>query len=452
MRSLLLSTIAIFFLLPFRVSAQNEKLTGELDTLMLYWFSTLDFNGSALVAQHGDVLLSDGYGPRDVNQDTACNEHTIYQVGEVTELFTATIIYMLEEEGKLKANDKLSTIFPEYPEGDKITIEHLLTHSSGIHDFMDVDSFYNTGITVPRSREEIVLTFMDRPLLFKPGAKHDYSSSNYMLLGYVINEVTGKTYYDVVREKIFEPLGMGNSGFNFASYSSWDKARGYHILNTIRMVPAFNTDSTVGYASKGMFTTTLDLYKFAMALLGNKLISEKSFKKLSKESNKGYAHGIGLASYWGRPALETVGEVQGYVSSFTIVPEDSTVVILLSNDFESEVNYVRKDLMSILYDQPYELPHPREIVQMYPDQLKHFEGRYEMEEGWDLHFFVLYDVLYGEVKGQDEFTVYAEKGKRDHFFMTSANVQFRFTRDKMNNVTGVVMRKNRKELKGEKWQ
>lgn len=451
MRKIWLSTIALCFIFSFNTSAQNEQMSSELDTLMLYWFSTLNFNGTALVAQHGEVLLNNGYGPRDVNNDTACNANTIYQIGETTELFTATLIYMLQEEGKLKTSDKVKDIFPEYPEGD-VTIEHLLTHTSGIHDFLEVDSFYNKGITTPRAREEIVLAFMNRPLLFKPGTAYDYSTSNYMLLGYIIAEVTGKTYYDVVRERIFDPLEMNSSGFDFSLYSSWDKARGYIVLNSLRMVPAFNMDSTVGYAAKGIFSSTGDMYRFAMALINNELISKASFEKMTTVAKAGFAHGGYMESYWGRPAFEIVGETPGYVSSFTIIPEDSTVIILLSNDYEAEINYVRRDISAVLYDKPYELPRPKESVQMYEDQLKHFEGRYEMEDGYDIHFFVLYGVLYGEVKGQDEFTIYAEKGKRDHFFMTSANVQFWFIRDNMNNVTGVVMRKNRREVKGRKWQ
>ncbi|MCB0698687.1 MAG: serine hydrolase [Chitinophagales bacterium] len=426
--------------------------TGEMDTLMYHWLGLARFNGTVLVAQHGDVLLHKGYGPRDVDQDSVCNEHTIYQIGGLTEMFTAAIVYKLQEEGKLKTTDKLSKYFPDYKVGKDVTIAQLLAHRSGIYDFMDVDSFYDGSIYSPRSRADIVLAFMNRPLLFEPGTKYNLSTSDYMLLGYLIEEITGKSYFDIVRTRIFEPYGMNSTGFNFGGYPSWDKARGYQILNFTRMLPSIPVDSTVGGAAASMFSTTEDMYKWAQVILSGKFLKKQSWDAMLKPVSDTAASGWLTTSFYGNTAVGQIGEAQGYVSSFFVAPADSTVVILLSNDQESEVDYVRDGLVAILYDKPYEYPKERVIVQLYPDQLKRYEGMYEMEDGFDMNIYVENGVLNGKVTGQTPFTMYGEKGNWDHFFMLSADVTFHFTRDKRGNVDGVIVRKNRQILTGKKWQ
>lgn len=452
MKKLLLLAGIFSYLFTFNAGAKEK--TGELDTLVMYWFSQLKFNGTVVVAQDDDVLLHKGYGPRDVNQDSACDENTIYQIGHSTEMFTAAVIYKLQEQGKLSTKNTVSKYYPDYPKGDSITLEHLLSHTSGIFDFIDDDSFFNAGLYGPRSRKDIVLTFREKPLLFSPGSKYDYSSSNYTMLGYIIEEVTGKTYYQAVRDMIFYPLGMTSSGFGFSQYPSWDKAMGYHILNATRIVPALAIDSTIGYAATGAYSTSSDLYKWVKALMKNEFISEASKMEMLKLTSGGteYNHGYGITTVYGDTAYESLGEASGMICNIIWVPATEYIAILLSNDIECETDYIRRDLLAILYDKPYSYPERVETVIMYPDQLLAYTGIYEMDEGYDLHFYVLHDVLYGEVKGQDEFTIYPVKGKRDHFILTSADVSFRFFRDQKDKVTGVIFRKNRREYKGVKWQ
>lgn len=452
MKKFLLLAGIFTYLLTFNAGAREK--TGELDTLMMYWFSQLKFNGTVVVAHGDDVLLHRGYGPRDLVQDSACDESTIYQIGHATEMFTAAIIYKLQEEGKLSTENTIADYFPDYPKGDSITIRHLLSHTSGIHDFLDVDTFYNNGVYGPRTKKEIILAFRERPLLYSPGAQYDYSTSNYMMLGYIIEDITGKSYYETVREMIFYPLGMTSSGFSFSQYPSWDKARGYHILNLSRMVPSLAIDSTVGYAASGAYTTSTDMYKWIKALMNNNFISEASKKEMLKTtaSQQEFNYGYKLASVYGDTAYASMGEASGMLSYIKWIPSTETVVILLSNDFETEVGYVMDDILAAVYNKPYTYPVREETVIMYPDQLLAYTGIYEVDNDYDLHFYVLHDVLYGEVKGQDPFTIYPVKGKRDHFILTSADVHFRFLRDKKDKVTGVVFRKNRRDYTGEKWQ
>ena len=161
----------------------SQDMSAKLDTILRTNSHLHKFNGSVLVAKKGILLLNKGYGYRNDAGKVVNDENTIYQLGSITKQFTAAIILKLQEEKKLSVQDKLSKYFPAYPKGDSITIEQLLTHTSGIYNYTQDDAFMSKEVTNPANREKIMTLFKDKPLDFSPGTGWNYSNSGYSLLG-----------------------------------------------------------------------------------------------------------------------------------------------------------------------------------------------------------------------------------------------------------------------------
>src|SRR6187551_1611091 len=223
--------ILIIFAALCMVYLSFAQETGKLDALINAYAKMYKFNGSALVAKNGVILLNKGYGYRNAADKIANTEQTVFQLGSITKQFTSAIILKLQQEKKLSVSDKLSKYFPGYPKGDSITIEHLLTHTSGIFNYTSDGNFMANEVAKSTDREKIMALFKDRPLDFSPGTGWNYSNSGYSLLGYIIEAVTKKTYYQAVRKYIFTPLHMTHSGFDFTHLKSNEKATGYFSLD-----------------------------------------------------------------------------------------------------------------------------------------------------------------------------------------------------------------------------
>ncbi|MEO6638795.1 MAG: serine hydrolase domain-containing protein, partial [Ginsengibacter sp.] len=247
---------------------------SKLETLINAYAKLHRFNGAALVAKNGIIVLEKGYGNRNAGDKILNDEHTIFQLGSITKQFTAAVILQLQREKKLELSDKLGKYFPKYPKGDSITIQQLLTHTAGIYNYTTDGKFMTNEITKPATREKMMVLFQDKPLDFSPGTSWNYSNSGYSLLGYIIEAVTKKTYEQAVRQYIFTPLHMTHSGFDFTHLNTSEKAIGYFKLNDKDAVTAPIVDSTVSFSAGAMYSTIGDLYLWHKGLVSNAVLSK----------------------------------------------------------------------------------------------------------------------------------------------------------------------------------
>ena len=254
----------------------SQSVSQKMDELLTAYSNQYQFNGSVLVAQKGRVVLQKGYGWKNVQDKQKNDDQTIFQVGSVTKQFTAAIILQLQQQGKLSVHDKLSKYYPDFPNSGMITLEHLLTHTSGIYNYTNDLAFMKTEAVKPATQTAMLALFRSKPLDFTPGTKFSYSNSGYLLLGYIIEKVTGKSYYQAVRERILQPLHMDHSGFNFTGLTGSNKASGYFILTSTKVEPATIVDSSVAYAAGALYTSVGDLYKWDRALYTAGLLNAAS--------------------------------------------------------------------------------------------------------------------------------------------------------------------------------
>ena len=192
--------------LPAAAETPSEKAAALLDGLI----ETNDPGLAVLVAQDGKILFEKGCGLADREHHVPVIPQTTFLIGSITKQFTASAILKLQEEGKLSVNDKLSKYIPDFPRGDEVTLRHLLTHTSGIHNYNDDPGFFDRATN--DTTEAIIEAMKKEPYDFDPGTKWSYVNSGYMMLGYIVAKVSGQSYGDFLRENFFQPLGMTNTG------------------------------------------------------------------------------------------------------------------------------------------------------------------------------------------------------------------------------------------------
>lgn len=446
-----LATILLSALSLGGVQAQTKLQHAQTDTLLSYYNQLLEFNGSALLVRDKKEIFNKGYGYRIVDKQMVCDSNTLFQVGPVTQSITATLILMLHEQGKLNINDKLSKYYPDYPYGDKITVEHLLNHTSGIYDYMDSSDFYQNGVLTPKDETTMVSLFKDKPLTSVPGKEFNYSTSNYLLLGYIAEKATGKTYYELVRELIFKPLGMKQSGFGFGQFPSWDKAQGHYIMRYARLTPAPVVDSSTIGAAGAMFSSVNDLRKFGQAVLDHKLLNDTTWKRVMN-SKAPFAYGWYMVddSISGQHYMGQHGGMHGFMTEYRLVPKDKTIIIVLSNDSGDDLDPVLDKISAILYSKPFEWPTQKQPLPWAEEKLREYEGMYELNESTDLRVYYEQGILKGIIIGADPFYMYPMA--TDKFYVGNVDVTIRFERNDEGKIARMIIKQQGQEQVARKWR
>jgi CubicO group peptidase (beta-lactamase class C family) len=445
MKKFFLSGIISVFAFLMVACQSNDS---RLDTLMSTYARLNKFNGAVLVAQNGKVLLEKGYGYRNVDNRVLHDEKSVFQIGSVTKQFTAAIILKLQEQKKLNVKDKLSNYFPSYPKGDSITIEHLLTHTSGIYSYTDDGEFMRNEVTKPATREKMMALFKDKPLHFSPGTQWEYSNSAYSLLGYIIEIVTRKSYEQTVRDYIFTPLDMTHSGFDFTHLTTTGKATGYLQLTDKGAIVAPIVDSSVAYSAGSIYSTVADLYQWHKGFTQDKIISAVSKEKAATPVKNRYGYGLFIDSIWGKRRLSHGGGIHGFNSNMVMIPADDVCIVLLNNAPNPALQPITESILAILYNKPYELPKARVETFIDAKQLAQYVGEYELAPSFILTIFVKDGQLFAQATDQQPAQIYPEK--EDVFFVKVVDAQLLFKRDEKGIVNSLVLFQNGQEVPGKK--
>ncbi|HYD92214.1 MAG TPA: serine hydrolase domain-containing protein, partial [Flavobacterium sp.] len=257
---------------------QDTKLSAEFDKVMKEQFPSDGPGVTALVSSRGNIIYKKAFGMADVELNVPMRTDHIFRIASITKQFTAVAILQLMEAGKLNLKDEITRFIPDYPmQGATITIEHLLTHTSGIRDFTSIKD------TVQRFKmdftpTEVISYFQNQPMRFAPGTKYEYSNSNYFLLGYIIEKITGKTYAQYLEDHFFKPLGMANSFYGDDQKLIQNRAAGY-TRGQKGIENAVAISMTQPYAAGAILSTVEDLFKWNQALLSYKLVKKETLEK-----------------------------------------------------------------------------------------------------------------------------------------------------------------------------
>ncbi|UYQ94081.1 beta-lactamase family protein [Chitinophaga horti] len=432
------SLLLLWLCLATLASAQN--LSAKLDTVLNYYARKGQFNGSALVAYKGTVVLTKGYGFRDSAKLVKNDENSIFQLGSITKQFTSTIILRLQEEKKLNVNERLSKYFPSYPKGDSITIAQLMSHTSGIFNYTNDRVFMQSQIEKHFSRDSMLALFQHKPLEFSPGSKYQYSNSNYMLLGYIIEDVTKMPYYQAARRYLFTPLKMTHTGFDFTRLKSREKATGYFTL--ARRAPI--VDSSISYAAGAAYSTTGDLYKWHQGMSANRIISAASATQAYMPVLNNYGFGWVIDSVAGKRKIGHGGGIHGFNTTISRIPEDEACIILLSNVSNSLLNTITDGLWKTIYlDAPPPADNPSVKVDLA--LLEQYKGNYTAENGFSVMFSVQNGELHAVPRGQNE-KVMAADGKDSFYDAEEQHIKIKFNRDDKDQVNSFTLTQSGRQM------
>ncbi len=298
-----------------------------------------DFNGSVLVTKEGEVLLKDGFGFADFEKHKRNKANTVFAVASMGKAFTAFATLILYERGMLSLNDLVSDYVPDYPYANQMTVYELLNMSAGIADFFQAPLLWEgNNASRHHTPEELMEYFIDDPLHFEPGTSFEYCNSCYVLLGLIIERVSGMSYRDFVKENLFDPLSMRNTSYDpdyVDTHIIRKTAVGYENILTFPPPVSTFLDSTVGYAAGGLYSNIKDMHKWDRALSSNSLISRESLDLIFDPGKFGYGFAFFIED------LEVNGETHkmvwqwasylGHHGFYARFPDDDAAVILLLN-------------------------------------------------------------------------------------------------------------------------
>jgi D-alanyl-D-alanine carboxypeptidase len=397
-------------LVPTAFSADrgpNGRLAAALDAYMQARVRANNFSGAVLVARGGKILLTRGYGEADREKGVPNGASTKFRIGSITKQFTATLVMQLQERHQLQLEDTICRYLDPCPETwASITLRHLLSHTSGVPNFTDDPDFIKQSEMLHRSLDQVITLFRDKPLDFAPGTNAKYSNSGYLLLGAIIEKVTGKRYEDVLRDQILLPLKMSDTGFDHHETILSRRAAGYSAKSGA-VVNAAYVDTSWAYSAGAMYSTTLDMYKWDRALYTDSVLPQAALKEMwtPVRDNYGYGWGVSQSGEGSKKRLELThdGGIAGFSAHISRYPGDDAVVIVLANFDAAQAGAVGNALAAILYGESYLTPTKTAASSV---SFERYVGDYEVEKQGVIRFSRKDEKLYLQlmsVPGQPTF-------------------------------------------------
>lgn len=430
MKKVVIGILSLLFAANALLAQTVSGIKGNrLDSIFTAYTKNYLFNGSVLVYEKGQVLLSKGYGIANANYQIPCSPQTKFKLASVSKHFTACAILQLAEKGKINLKEPISKIIPDYPNGNKITVHHLLNHTSGIPNFTSFPEYDSLWRTQYHSLPQLIDHFKNRPLDFEPGAQWSYSNSAYILLSYIIEKASGLSFNEYMQKNIFDALGMKNSGVfdNTKPYSNL--ANGYYEENE-KLYNVNFIDMTVPSGAGALFSTTEDLLIWYKALIGNKILTKESFKKMCSSDNKEkYGYGLGIDTIKGIQMLSHGGGIEGFATHVAYFPEKDAAVIILKNVDNLNLFSAPKVARQVLFGWPLTLPAPRKIAQVNPEIYKNYCGDYELMPGFVMTVRTRENRIFTQATSQPEIEIYPESETKFFVKVVDAQIEFKKTDD-----------------------
>jgi CubicO group peptidase (beta-lactamase class C family) len=412
----------------------------RLDTVAKSYTTGNAFMGAVLVVEGDRTLLDKGYGMADLEWNIPDAPDVKFRLGSLTKQFTAALVLLLQQDGKLQIQDPLNKYLPEAPPSwDKITLADLLGHTSGIPNFTGDKAFRAWSLSPHTPTEEIAF-FRDKPLDFDPGSKFAYSNSNFEVLGAVIEKVSGRRYGDLLRERIFDPLGMKDSGLDTDDLVLPKRASGYSPSKN-GLANARSESMTVPWAAGSIYSTTGDLLRWEHGLFGGKILNEASLKAMTTAGKGDYGFGVFVKQQDGLKVVEHGGAIEGFNTYLSYIPERQIAVVVLSNVNGPAPDAMAPQLLDVVLGKPVTLANERKAVPIAASELQRFTGVYDLAPTFSLTIAVSGDSLTAQGTGQRALPITYEGAVDGHprFFSTAVNAEIEFVPDASGAITSLIL-------------
>ena len=422
-------------------SSQDPARMEEIVTAQI---DRTGFMGTVLVARGDEVLFSEGYGSANLEWDIPNNPNTKFRLGSVTKQFTAASILLLEERGLLSVDDLVSEHLDDAPEAwSEVTIFHVLTHSAGIPNFTSFPEYRETKYR-PSPVAQIVERFIDRELDFEPGAEMRYSNSGYVLLGHLIEVVSGRSYEEFLEENIFEPLAMNDSGYDSNSEVIPNRAAGYRRTPS-GPVNADFVHMSIPHGAGALYSTTEDLLRWTSGLFGGGLLSAESLERMTTPYLNDYAFGLRVTEEdGGRTQVLHGGGIEGFNTVLSYYPDTEVTVAVLANVAGSQPGPIAANLGNYVHGEELVLTSERVEIELGADLLADYVGTYELSPQARMMVTLADGRLITQMSGQSKVPIFAES--ETSFFVRVVDAQIDFVRDDRGEVVHLVLHQGGRDV------
>ena len=435
--------------LLFSVSCGAEKGTEpamkeleyekKIDEYMNVLVSDDLFRGVVLISKDGEIIFEKPYGNASEEYDVLNTVDTKFEIGSLTKQFTAASVLLLAQQNKLAVTDKINQYIPDFPNGENITIHNLLAQNSGIADYVsEITSNPEFNYSKSYQPEELVMKIKSLPLSFQAGEKFEYSNSNYALLGYVVEKVSGKPWAQYVNENIIKPLGLKNTGFTDRLSVVKNLATGY-TLGDVSVEKCYYEDGTFPYAAGQMYSNANDLAKWSDTLFSNKVLNKEYTammitKHVSAVPDSPSFYGYGLFLEEGNKEIVWhSGSIEGFTSDLIRYVDDKVNIVVLSNNDCTNIETIGLDVGHIYFNEEYTMPDPLNLKEVTAEEMDPYLGAYVSEDGEiklqivkeNNSLYVVSDVVgKGKLFGRSKGNLYWKNQNYDLLFQDIKNNQY----------------------------
>ena len=398
MQQLLLFILLTMAALPATAQDFDRQLLDDyLDSLEHYDRAM----GSLAITQGGEVVYARAIGHADSARTEPATPDHVYRVGSITKTFTAVVLHRLAEAGKLSLSNKLAEYYPQIPNADSITLDQMMRHRSGISNYTATEDFFTT-IDQDRTPEELITVISDLTPDFAPGGGYNYSNSNYLLLGYIAESVSGRPMRELLRDYVFEPAGLANTYIG----GPIDPAR-KEVISFSKTAAGWEPAGAWSMGNAGaagnLSSTATDLNMFYTKLLEGELLPEAATKEMmALEDN--YGQGLLSMPYGDLLAYGHTGGIEGFSTLSGYFPNEKVALTYLGNGSDVTTNEVALSALKIFFGDPFEIPDLHPVADLPESEMRPLEGTYATPDfPLDVKVFVEGGKLMAQATGQGAF-------------------------------------------------
>jgi CubicO group peptidase (beta-lactamase class C family) len=443
-------TFAIYFLIILNSNAQS--LESKIDNILSNQFKSSETGVAALVAKNGKIIYRKAFGKANLELEVNMTPENVFQIGSITKQFTSVAILMLLEEGLLSLEDDITKFIPTYPtNGKKITIHHLLTHTSGIKSYTSMQRFGEV-MTIDETPLKFIDFFKNEPMDFDPGEKYLYNNSGYFILGYIVEKVSGTSYPKFIQERIFDAIDMKSSYYGSHKKLIKNRASGYQ--KGAEFSNAQYISLTLPYAAGSIMSNVDDMLKWQTAITNNVFLKKATIDKaftnytLINGDKINYGYGWSINEINDVPTIEHGGAIPGYLSMGVFVPSKKVYVIVFSNCGCQSPTNIALEIAALAIDKTRQ--GNENTINLSIEQLNTWVGTYEFDAEV-LRYITLKDgQLYSKREGSPKaFKIHPtspntfsfEEGFLSYFFSMKDGKKVALFKNRINKEKGVYVDK-----------
>lgn len=372
---LFLLFISMVFITP--LFAQHQ-----LDAYFEHLSANRKFMGSVAISFNDSIIYTKSVGFVNTDTQVEINKDTKIRIGSITKTYTAVLVLKAVEEGFIKLDDKLSSFYPQVKNAEKITIEQLLKHRSGVFNFTEIPD-ENQWEQAFHTEEDFIGYFVNEKSNFEPGTDYEYSNTNYALLGFILQKIYGKSFAQILDEKICRPLYLKNTYFSTETDETKNEALSYSIQD--KYIRNAKVNFSNHPSSGGMVSTAIELNVFLSALFSEKLISKKSLEQMLPPNNGEYGLGIEKLYFKSPEGYTHGGRIENYFSEYWYFPKEKLGIVTLSNAINIYTEDIQTTLLQFAYGNAPELPNFKKTNDLSEKEFEAIAGTYiEKEKGYTL--------------------------------------------------------------------